>query len=180
MAEPMLNPGTGISNFAGEEKAEPRIIKMPAKKSISRRIIAPTILPTKISVARKSRPMADKLKVLRLQNMLDRKRLQNQIEKFKLAKRIDMLKKKGKLQQIMTTPIMKPALGYPAFATQEVMNDLDSVYQDIGHGEASLWGNESFYDENYYNEDYYGNEFDNDPMVHLAIKIKSGVSPLLW
>jgi hypothetical protein len=36
------------------------------------------------------------------------------------------------------------------------------------------------YNETYYNEDFFSDEFDNDPFMHLAIKVRTGVSPLLW
>ena len=135
-----------------------------------------TIFGSYLGLKRRGRPVKDQLKVLRLRNMLDKKRLQNQIQRLKLSRQIELLRKKGMLKQAITQPVIKRnMLQYPAYATQEIINDIDSMYADIGHADESLWGNEQ-----YYNEDYYGTEFDNDPFFHLNIKPRDGVSPLWW
>ena len=127
------------------------------------------------------RPMKDELKVLRLQNMLDRKRLQNQIERFKLSRRVDLLRKKGILKQVIAMPIKPIAPLYPAYATPEIAGDIDSSFNaDIQHGESSLFGGEQYYNESFYNEDYFSDEWNLSPWEHLNIAPKRGVSPLLW
>ena len=130
---------------------------------------------------RKSRPIKDRLKVMRLQNMLDKKRLLNQIEKLKLAKQIETLRKKGILKQIISAPIRMPQQIYPAYATPEIMGDIDSMYADIGHADNNLWGEESWFGgENYYTEEYFDKELSLSPWEHLSIYPKQNLSPLLW
>lgn len=167
-----------------EEEAKQRIIS-PVKYNIKKGFKSDIL---KFLGARRKgkRPMQDRLKVLRLQNMLDKKRLQNQIERLKLAKKVELLRKQGKLKQTIQQPIIKPRMPlYPAYATPEVIGDIDSVFNaDINGAKNDFWGNEEYYNEDFYTEDYYGGEFsnypNNDPLYHLAIKIKYGVSPLLW
>ena len=130
---------------------------------------------------RKSRPIGDKLKVLRLSNMLEKKRLLNQIQKLRLQKQVENLRKKGILKQVISAPIRMPQQIYPAYSTPEIMGDIDSAFNaDINGAGNDMWGNEQYHNEQYYGEEYYGNEFDNDPLMHLAIKIRTGISPLLW
>lgn len=129
----------------------------------------------------KARPLRDRLKVMRLQNMLDKKRLQNQIERLKLQRKVELLRKKGMLKQVMMPVIRPRLLDYPAYATPEIMGDIDSAFfADIGHADGNIWGNEAYYDEDFYTEDFYGTEFDTDPFFHLQIKPNYRISPLLW
>ena len=130
---------------------------------------------------RKSRPIKDRLKVLRLQNMLEKKRLLNQIQKFKLQKQIETLRKKGILKQIISAPIRMPQQIYPAYATPEIMGDIDSAFNaDIGHSDGNLYGNEQYYNEQFYGEEYYDKELNLSHWEHLAITPRQGISPLLW
>lgn len=128
------------------------------------------------------RPIADKLKVMRLSNMLEKKRLQNQIEKFKLQRKVELLKKKGQFQQVLMQPIPRAKLPlYPAYATPEIMGDIDSsFYGDFGHADGNLWGNEAYFDEDFYIEDWFGKEWDISPEEQLGLHIRKGTSPLLW
>lgn len=206
--ENRLNPSTGISGFIKEKKkenvlsetlknidAERKAELDKREKQLDKRESKPIII-TKIKKQpsqlkgiiggylgiRKSRPMKEKLKILRLSNMLEKKRLQNQIQKLKLQRQMDALRKKGVLKQVISAPIRMPQQIYPAYSTPEIIGDIDSAFNaDINPAGNDMWGSEGYYGgENYYNEDYYSNEFDNDPLMHLAIKIRTGVSPLLW
>ena len=136
----------------------------------------------KAGYVRRAKPMRERLKVLRFSNILERKRLQNEIQRLKLMKKIELMKRTGKLKQIITAPVLRPRrLLYPAYATPEIMGDIDSAFfGDIGHADGNIFGGESYYDEDFYNEDYYGREWDTDPFFHLQIKPNRNVSPLLW
>lgn len=132
---------------------------------------------------KKLKPISDRLKVLRFQNRLEKMRLQNQINRLRLTKRIQSMRIKGILPipktMLPPSPIMPL---YPAYATPEVIGDIDSVWKaDIGTGE-SLFGNEGYFLANdYYDEDFYGTEFDNTPEEHLGLNFRRGsASPLLY
>lgn len=126
----------------------------------------------------------DRIKVMKYQNMLEKARLRNQIERMKLNKKAQSLQRQGILKQAIAQPMMRRPIynDYPAYSTPEIIGDLDSGFNaDINPAKNDMWGDESFFGgENYYDEDYYGNEFDNDPLLHLNLKPRSGVSPLLW
>ncbi len=178
-------PPTEIEQYlaGSQERGKQRAIlyKVGQKLQATRARPLKGIFKSMVSYSRSTRPKADRLKVLRLQNMLDKKRLLNQIEKLKLSKRIDILRKKGMLNQVITRPIMRPRLAYPAYSTPTIQGDIDSAFfGDFTHANNDLFGNESYHDENYYNEDYWDPEWNLDPWQHLNISPKSGVSPLLW
>ena len=131
---------------------------------------------------KEARPLQERLKIMRLGNMLEKKRLQNQIQKMKLQRQVDLLKKKGMLKQVIQQPVFKAATPlYPAYATPEIMGDIDSAFNADMNGSGDFWGNERYHNENYYDEDYYGQEFEGtDPFLQLCINIRKNTSPLLW
>ena len=131
---------------------------------------------------KEARPLQERLKIMRLGNMLEKKRLQNQIQKMKLQRQVELLRKKGMLKQVIQQPVFRTnTLLYPAYATPEIMGDIDSAFNADMNGSGDFWGNERYHNENYYDEDYYGQEFEGtDPFLQLCINIRKNTSPLLW
>lgn len=171
--------GGGI--YVPEKIPKPKVSMKKLKKVVYRKKPAKKKWSGKLGFIRRTKPIKDRLKVMRLSNMLEKKRLQNQIQKLRLARKMEILKKKGKLQQVVSIPFKRPKLLYPAYATPTEMGDIDSAfYADINHADGNLWGNEAYYDEDFYTEDWWGKEWDTDPFFHLQIKPQQGVSPLLW
>lgn len=140
---------------------------------------------TGVGQPRKNLTIEDRLKILRFKNKLEKDKLKNALQKFKIQRQIELARKSGKLgmaQQVMQQPV-RPAVLYPAYSTPIEQQDIDSAFMaDINHGEGqSLWGNETYHAEGYFlQDDLFLNEFDGDPLLHLAIKYRDGVSPLLW
>jgi len=137
-----------------------------------------------IGQPRKALTMKDKIKIIRFKNRLEKEKLKNALDKFKIARQIEQARKKGILapaQQVMAQPM--PRLNYPAYSTPMEQADIDSAFTaDIGNGERSLFGNENYHGEEYFdNNDFFlESEFNQDPLMQLAIKYKTGVSPLWW
>jgi hypothetical protein len=181
-----IQPKGGVKIEARRQLSKEQMMQIAIKAGIVQQKSA---VPVKKSFfgrsgfKRTSKPLKDRLKVLRFSNNLERMRLKNQIQRLKLQRTIENLRKKGKLNQVITTPVLRQPLSYyPAYATSEIIGDIDSVFlsPDFGHADGNIWGNEAYYDEKFYGEDYYGTEFDGDVWAQLHIKPIWGVSPLLW
>jgi len=139
------------------------------KKSPLAAVFRPLFRPLRSkSIANKSR----QTQLLKLRIKLQQLRNQN------LAQRGLLGPAQSVLSQQM--PMPKPQI-YPAYATQEVVSDLDDTFNaDISHADGNIFGYENYYDESFYNEQYFHDEWKLTPLQHLSINVNPGVSPLLW
>ena len=137
-----------------------------------------------IGQPRKSLTAKDQIKIIRFKNRLEKEKLKNALEKFKIARQIDLARKKGILQpaqQVMAQPM--PRLQYPAYSTPMEQADIDGSFNaDIGSAKNDLWGAEQYHGEEFFdhNDFFLEGEFNQDPLLQLAIKARQGVSPLWW
>ena len=162
-------------SFLAERQAANR--KNPIRGTIFGRTLG-------IGQPRKALTIKDKIKIIRFKNRLEKEKLKNALEKFKIARQIDLARKKGILQpaqQVMAQPM--PRLQYPAYSTPMEQADIDGSFNaDIGSAKNDLWGAEQYHGEEFFdhNDFFLENEFNQDPLLQLAIKARQGVSPLWW
>ncbi len=122
--------------------------------------------------------IADKIKLLKYRNKLEKLRLQNQLKRYKLMRRVELLRRKGKLPP---APIRHIKIVQPYFTNPHTNRDLHSSFHaDIGHGD-NLFGNEEFYRrDDYYGEDWFGEEMRKDQVKELGLDFRKRGSPLLY
>lgn len=128
----------------------------------------------------KGREIRNRIRIMRLQNAIEKQRFKRQMQLMKLGGKGGYIQRQQILKQVSTMPIRRIQPIYPAYATTEIIGDIESGFNaDIGHADKSLWGDEQMYNEDFYNEDYWGREMDDDVFKQLNIKPNNG-SPLLW
>lgn len=170
-AYPFLNPEELLARKKKQEKIKQEISKYQAKRGQGKIL---GILPRR-----------DQVKLVKIRSMLVQQRLQNEIEKLRIQNKIKNMRLQGKGILLQPAQLVRaqPKPIYPAYSTPETNMEIDQAFNaDINPSANDMWGAESYYGgENYYDENYFGSEFDNaDPLAQLAIKIRRGVSPLLW
>lgn len=119
----------------------------------------------------------DRVKVMRLRSLLEKKRLLNTIEKMKLKQQLENIKRKGKP---IVMKAISPIRQEPFFANPHTNDDLFSAFNaDMGHGD-NLFRDEKYYDEDYYTENYYDEDFFGDAGIDWGKLRRKEGNPLFW